>query len=271
MSILVVGHYCHDTLVDNASTHQALGGTAAYASAILEALSEPHEVVAKVGADFLYQDAVSRPPLVVPGSTTAFVDDYRDGRRRERVNAVAPAIEPDDLRGSFDVSLAGGVAGEVPLRTLRRLRKISRTVIADAQSILREISPSGEVLLCPPEGETAELIDYLKASRKEAEMLDVPALRRRLTLLVTEGQRGCTVFRADSELHIPAYPAQKKDPTGAGDCFLAGLAAALARGLPLESAARVGAWCGARAVEHIGVPRLTPKEALEAMQCARPP
>src|SRR5712671_2032682 len=53
VSILVVGHYCHDTLFGNAGTHRTVGGTAAYASAILEALGESHEVVAKVGEDFL--------------------------------------------------------------------------------------------------------------------------------------------------------------------------------------------------------------------------
>ena len=54
MSILVAGHYCHDTLLSNAGEHHALGGSAAYASAILDALGEPCTVAAKVGEDFLY-------------------------------------------------------------------------------------------------------------------------------------------------------------------------------------------------------------------------
>ena len=53
-SILVVGHYCHDTLLSNAGEHRTLGGSAAYASAVLEVLGEPYEVVSKVGPDFLY-------------------------------------------------------------------------------------------------------------------------------------------------------------------------------------------------------------------------
>jgi len=271
VSVLVVGHYCHDTLVGNASTHRTLGGSAAYASAILEALDEPHEVVAKVGADFLYGALVSRPPVVAPGRTTAFVDDYRESERRERVEAVAPAIEPLELSGSFDVGLACGIAGEVPLRTLERMRQISRVLIADGQSLLRQISPGGDVLLRPPPREAVEMLDVLKASRKEAEALDVAALRRKVTLVVTDGPRGCSILRASAEVRVEAFPAREKDPTGAGDCFAAGLAAGLARGLPIESAARLGAFCGARAVEHVGVPRLTREEARAALLCARPP
>ena len=261
MPILVVGHYCHDTLVRNASVHQVLGGSSAYASAILAALGEAHEVVAKVGDDFRYAHEVSRKPAVVPGRTTAFVDAYRGAVRTERVDAVAPAIEPEELCGTWDVGLACAIAGEIPLRTLQRLRQISRIVLVDAQSILREVTGRGEVVLRPPEPGATEAIDVLKASRDEAQVLDVAALRKRLTLIVTDGARGCTVLDREGQLSIAAYPAEEKDATGAGDCFLAGVAAGLARGLPVEEAARLGSWCGARAVEHVGVPRLSPGEA----------
>jgi len=44
VSILVAGHYCHDTLIGNDSIHRTLGGSAAYVSAILQALGEAHAV-----------------------------------------------------------------------------------------------------------------------------------------------------------------------------------------------------------------------------------
>ena len=271
MSILVVGHYCHDTLIGNEGARRTLGGSAAYASAILHALGEPHEVVAKVGADFLYAGEVCRKALVVPGPTTAFVDDYRGVERSERALAVAAEIEPSDLPSGFEVGLACAIAGELPLRTLQRLRRVTRVVIADAQSILREISPRGEVLLHAPAAQAVEAIDFLKASSKEAEVLDVEDLRQRLTLLVTDGRRGCTLLGRDTEAHVDSFPATEKDPTGAGDCFLAGFAAGVVHGLPPARAARLGAWCGARAVEHTGVPRLDPAEARAALRSVLPP
>ncbi len=267
--ILIAGHYCHDTLIGNAGEHQALGGTAAYASAILTALGVEHDVVAKVGDDFRYAARVTRPALVVPGRTTAFVDDYRGGARRQRVEAVAPAIEPHDVRGRYDVAIAAAIAGELPPRTLAHLRQLCRIVVADAQALLREISPDGAVGLRPPDAATLDFVDVLKASREEAAFLDIGALRRRIMLVITDGARGSTVVDALSEVHVPAAPATEIDPTGAGDCFLAGLAAGLSQGMDVARAARIGAYCGARCVEHVGVPLLTREQALAALEVSR--
>jgi len=41
--VLVVGHYCHDTIVRNAGVHRTLGGSAAYVSAILDAAVEQND------------------------------------------------------------------------------------------------------------------------------------------------------------------------------------------------------------------------------------
>src|SRR5213075_2955360 len=111
---------------------------------------------------------------------TSFVDDYRSGERQERVEAVCEPIWPSDLEGAFEVGIACGICGEIPPQTLARIREISRVTMADAQSLMREITPDGEVRLKPvdPQG-----LDFLKASRSEAALLDVPALRKRLTLL----------------------------------------------------------------------------------------
>ncbi|HEY6911776.1 MAG TPA: PfkB family carbohydrate kinase [Myxococcales bacterium] len=266
--ILVAGHYCHDTLIGNAGASQALGGSAAYASAILDALAEPHAVIAKVGSDFRYLSQVSHPPAVVAGRTTAFVDDYRAGERRQRVEAVAPPIEPFELAGRFDLGIACAVAGELPSRTLLRMRELCGVLLADAQALLRAVSPSGELALQPPDPAALEALDCLKASREEAALLDLDALRSRMTLLITDGARGCDVLGRDLQAHLPAFPAEEKDPTGAGDCFLAGFAAGLLRCKDPLRAARAGAYCGARAVEQVGVPRLTPAQASAARALA---
>ena len=266
MSILIAGHYCHDTLLSNAGTHRGLGGSAAYAAAILEALGEPYQVAAKVGADFLYAAQVLRPARVVAGRTASFVDDYREGERREHVEAICEPLHPEDITGVYQVGIACAIAGEVPLPTLRRIRQVCAVVVADAQGLMREIAPGGAVVLRPLDPEAAGLLDFLKASRGEAALLDLAALRRKLTLLITDGPRGCTLLTASGETHLAAFPAEEKDPTGAGDCFLAGFAAGLARGLNPLQAARIGAFCGARAVEQIGVPRLTPAQAREALE-----
>jgi bifunctional ADP-heptose synthase (sugar kinase/adenylyltransferase) len=73
---------------------------------------------------------------------------------------------------------------------------------------------------------------------------------------MTEGELGCTVYEKNREYRVPAFPAVEIDPTGAGDCFLAGFAAGLIKGYPLEKAVRLGNYFGSLAVGQVGVPKL---------------
>lgn len=264
--VLVVGNYTHDTLLSpDGSEHRVLGGSAAYAGAVLHALEVPFRVVARVGGDFLYAGTAPAPAQVDPASaTTAFADDYRGGARRERCTAQGPRIAPSDLGGlQAEIAIACAVAGEVLPETLRALRGRARLLLADAQGLLRAFDPDGAVRLRPlsqgPFAREVAGLDVLKAGASEAPFVDVVPDG---ALLVTQGGAGAELLAGPGPLTarartcIPAFPAVERDATGAGDCFLAGLAAGLWRGLPLERAARLGAWCGARAVEAVGVPQL---------------
>ncbi len=72
-------------------------------------------------------------------------------------------------------------------------------------------------------------------------------------VIVTRGEKGATVLRADGEVAIDPVAASKAiDPTGAGDAFRAGLLFACERGMDLEDAARVGSVLGAMKVECEG-------------------
>jgi len=256
--VVVAGNYSHDTLL-GAEERSELGGSAAYVSAILRAAGVDFAVVANVGDDFRYADRVP-PARVIPGArTTSFVDDYRTGERIATLHAAAPPLRPEDLRESCTVGMAVAVAAEIPAATLLRLRELSRVLLADAQGFVRAFDPSGRVLhRAPPPDLLAALtrVDYLKVGRAEAAALDLARLRRSCTILLTDGPRGCTVLSATEELHVPPFPAREIDPTGAGDCFLAGFAIGLLRGWPAPRAARLGNWCGARSVESPGVPTL---------------
>lgn len=67
------------------------------------------------------------------------------------------------------------------------------------------------------------------------------------------GARGAIVRCRGLEREIaPEIAARAVDPVGAGDAYNAGFLAATMRGLDFEIAGRCGAWCGARAVEHVG-------------------
>lgn len=88
------------------------------------------------------------------------------------------------------------------------------------------------------------------------------------TIMLTLGDEGCC-FRADGTfVRVPAVPVAATDTTGAGDTFIAGFIAGLARDLPLETCARLGCRVAAFAVTGPGayprIPRV--KDATELLQ-----
>ncbi len=72
-------------------------------------------------------------------------------------------------------------------------------------------------------------------------------------LVNTLGKDGSLIYTADKIYEIPPVRLVRTvDPTGAGDAYRGGLFAALLAGLPWEVCGRVGALCGAYALEHAG-------------------
>jgi fructokinase len=73
-------------------------------------------------------------------------------------------------------------------------------------------------------------VDFLKLSKEEAEWLfdtqDPGAITYRMAeiegVLVTDGEHGCSYCLGENEGHLPSYPIDVVDTTGAGDSFLAG-------------------------------------------------
>ena len=72
-------------------------------------------------------------------------------------------------------------------------------------------------------------------------------------IVVTRGAEGSTILAGGERVDVPAVKAERVvDPTGCGDAFRAGLLVGLSRGLPLETAARLGSVMGTLAVEQRG-------------------
>jgi ribokinase len=70
--------------------------------------------------------------------------------------------------------------------------------------------------------------------------------------IVTLGAAGCLLADADGERHLPAYPADLIDSTGAGDAFCGTLAALLALSWPITRAIAAAQRVAARTVEQRG-------------------
>lgn len=86
------------------------------------------------------------------------------------------------------------------------------------------------------------------------------------TIVLTQGENGALIVRADGSQHVPAFGVDVVDTTGAGDAFSGTLAASLAAGLALESAVLRAVHAGALACTRLGVvPSLPTRSELEAI------
>eukprot|EP00897_Mesotaenium_endlicherianum_P005333 jgi/Mesen1/4828/ME000243S04005 len=266
--VLVAGNYCHDLILREGQSVDLLGGSVAYITAVLDAVGLQSVVTAKVGIDFKYLDVVKHLPLVISGAkTTAFIIDFRQGVERHlRAEHICEAIQPEDLPSGeiFDVALAAGVAQEIDPVIFQRLAQLSRRIIVDIQALVRSIDrTSGEIsLLRLEETPFYELLSpscILKASKLEAESLDIRKCSQVCeAVIVTDGARGSQVFTRHGDFVVAAYKIVEMDSTGAGDAFLGGLSAGLARGLSLRQAVSLGSYFGAQTAAQLGVPLLAP-------------
>ena len=127
-----------------------------------------------------------------------------------------------------------------------------------------------------------KLCDYVTPNESEASMLtgievtDIASARKAAdvllgkgvgAVLITLGGNGSLLHTRQASLHIPIFSAGKVvDTTGAGDAFNGGFAAALARGVSPEVAARFGSATAGISVTRPGtapsMPMRTETEAL---------
>jgi ribokinase len=96
------------------------------------------------------------------------------------------------------------------------------------------------------------LADVIIVNRVESKMLGEALFEGRGAVIETRGADGLTVFpKGGGAVQIPAFPAAMVSAHGAGDCFTGALAARLAVGDSLDTAAFYAA---AAAALHVAAP-----------------
>lgn len=156
------------------------------------------------------------------------------------------AAHVDAFAGSIRAADVLLVQLEIPVETALHALRVARE--AGVRSVLNP-APAPSAAIQP-------VADYLAPNESEAHAVaDAPG-----TLVLTLGERGAQL----GETHVPAFPAQPVDTTGAGDAFCAAFAVALAEGASDLDAVRRGCAAGAHMVEHEGViPGLPTRAELE--------
>ncbi len=240
------------------------GGTAANIAYNLALLGERPLLCAAVGSDFSeYGASLSRAG--VDTSSTLGCDDVPTASC-----FITTDLEDNQITAFFPGAMAR--AADIDLRALEGIEHVvvtpdspdgmaahvaqaremgARLVFAPAQQIP---SIGDDTLLAGLD--SAWLVvgnDYELELVRNRTGRDATELARRSIVAVTRGARGSQILSGDQVVTVEAVPPrQVVDPTGAGDAYMAGLLAALRRGLDLAGAGRMASLAATYAVEHQG-------------------
>jgi sugar/nucleoside kinase (ribokinase family) len=225
-----------------------VGGGPYHGARALQRLRVPARIVTRCARED--RDALL-PPLVrlgtpvryVPGDATAsFSISYDGDRRTMSIDALGDAWRPQDvpeLRSRW-IHIAPLSRVEWPAETLAALARRHR-VSFDGQGLVRPARTGPLVLDDDFDRDVLRHIWVLKLADEEAAVVgDVEALRVK-EVLVTHGSRGSTVYCGGTREFVPAH-AVDRDPTGAGDAYMAAYIVGRNAGLsPVGSARRATA------------------------------
>ncbi len=278
MSLLVVGSVALDTIETPAGrADDAVGGAATY-FAYAASFFTPVRMIAAVGDDFpskVLTDLEERGVDISGVERRQGTTLRWSGRYHEELNVrdtlhldlgVFADFEPKIPDGYRDSEYAF-LANIDPTLQARVLDQLAGPKLVGCDTMNHWIQQSRGVL-----DALLKRVDMLVVNDEEAELLTghrnvVKAAGKVLDsgpsrVLIKRGEYGVIEFSGDSVFAVPAYPLEEVcDPTGAGDCFAAGVMGELARSGDLSAqglrrAIVYGSVMGSFVVEDFGPRRL---------------
>ena len=210
---------------------------------------------------FVNHDTGENAIIVYPGAggaiSVADVDAAADAIRSAKVFVTQLEQPAASAQRGLEIARAAGVV----------------TVFnpAPAEPIPDAIYPLCDYIV-PNETEAATLTGLSVATLGDAKRVgDALLAKGARNALITLGERGALLHNSKSSIEIPAFSAGPVvETTGAGDAFVGGFAAAMARGTDPVEAARFGCAVAGISVTRPGtapsMPRLAEVEALLAMR-----
>lgn len=194
------------------------------------------------------------------GSVTGHANVYVDAEGENLIVILSGANVEQSLT-RLETALSEARAGDV------LMLQNETDLVREAAEIARERGVFVIYSAAPFDADAASrmlsVIDLLVVNRVEAEQLsqslgtplddiDGPAI------LVTRGADGA-IWRGADTVSQPAFPVEPVDTTGAGDCFIGYVAAALDEGLSVADALRLGAGASALQVTRHGTAKAIPE------------
>jgi sugar/nucleoside kinase (ribokinase family) len=256
---------------------RVLSGGSTNGCLALSRLGHRTALVGRVGPDYAerFVADITRygiTPHVQPCAQTggfSLIYDAR-GNRTLDVLGIADPIEsiPSDLRAAQAVTVCP-ILQETPPELIAQIHAATDApMLLDPQGLMRRIMGDGRIEHFLPESfaTIAPLFRVIKANEVEAHVItgvdprrDGPESARRLRALgcaiaiVTLAEAGSLIDDGERQYEIPPYVTDAKDPTGAGDTYMAGfLHAYLANPTDLYTAGCYGSATASIWIEHTG-------------------
>ncbi|MEP7189058.1 MAG: PfkB family carbohydrate kinase [Roseiflexaceae bacterium] len=195
--------------------------------------------------------------------------DERGDRTLDVLGIAAPIEQVPAITSQAEAIIVGPILQETSPELIERIHALSDApLFLDPQGMLRRVGPHGRIEhFCPPEFvRVAPLCRVIKANEMETEVItginpranSAGALRALKALggdiaIITLAEAGSLIDDGERQCVIPAYATDARDPTGAGDTYMAGfIHAYLQNPADLYAAGCYGAATASIWIEHTG-------------------
>ncbi|MBO9314608.1 MAG: ribokinase, partial [Chloroflexus sp.] len=247
-TIVAFGNPVYDEIITPVvrTDGRVLSGCSTNACLALSRLGRTTALVGRVGPDYAdrFQSDLVRygitPFVTLSGQTGGFklVYDARGDRTLDVLGVAEPIqIVPDVVETAAAV-IVGPILQETPLDLIRTIRdRTSAPIFLDPQGLLRRFGADGRIEhFLPAEfAAIAPLCHVIKANEVETKVItgidpriDPVMAARRLRetgcaiAIVTIAEAGSHIDDGKQSISVPAYATEARDPTGAGDTYMAG-------------------------------------------------
>ena len=278
-TIIAFGNPVYDEIITPVARTdgRVLSGCSTNACLALSRLGRATGLVGRVGPDYInrFQSELVRygiePFVELSPQTGGFklVYDARGDRTLDVLGVAEPIQTVPAAIVSAAAVIVGPILQETPLDLIQAIRACTDApIFLDPQGLLRRFGPDGRIEHFLPEtfAAIAPLCHVIKANEVETKVItgidprhDPALAARRLRetgcaiAIVTLAEAGSHIDDGERSIAIPAYATEARDPTGAGDTYLAGfLHAYLSDPFDLFRAGCTGAATASIWIEYTG-------------------
>jgi sugar/nucleoside kinase (ribokinase family) len=195
--------------------------------------------------------------------------DQRGDRTLDVLGIAGPIEQVPAVTSQAEAIIIGPILQETSLELIEHIHMLSDApLFLDPQGLLRRVGSHGRIehFHQPELARVAPLCRVIKANELEAEVItginprfdETGALRALKALgceiaIITLAEAGSLIDDGEKQYIIPAYVTEARDPTGAGDTYMAGfIHAYLQNPMDLYRAGCYGAATASIWIEHTG-------------------